>query len=352
MAAADGPFAGDLTQYARFAGDPRAYHVFLALRVIEAQFAEGPQLGRSRRPQQDAVRLGQEPSMAFQPTTIAAFRPPEAGRPGRLINAFFGLFGPHGPLPAHLTEYARERQRNHRDPTFTAFADMMTHRSMSLLYRAWLTGQPAASHDRGENGEIERKLAALAGYMGSGFTRRDAMPDPVKRHFTGLLARGPRHAQGLAAMLGSFLRARVRVQQFVGSWLTLEPGDRWMLGAPVGLGRSTSIGERVWSRDAKFRIRVGPLSLEEYRRLLPGGAALARLAAIVRNYVGDTLDWDVNLVLRGDEVPAAILGENARLGHVSWLGHREDGGEVDDLLLERGDAIGSADMMHVRGEAR
>lgn len=338
MAAAQGPFAGDLTQYARFAADPRAYHVFLAMRVIEARFGDAPRLGRSRRPRQDAVRLGQEPSMAFQPTAIAAFRQPQEGRPGQLVNLFFGLFGPHGPLPAHLTEYARERLRNHRDPTFAAFADMLTHRPMSLLYRAWLTGQPAASHDRGENGDMERKVAALAGYMGHGLTRRDAMPDLAKRHFAGLLARGPRHAQGLAAMLASFFRAPVRLQQFVGSWLTLEPADRWALGGPATLGRSTSIGERVWSRDAKFRIRIGPLSLTEYRALLPGGAALARLAAVVRNHAGDTLDWDVNLVLRGDEVPPAVLGDNARLGHVSWIGRREGGGDVDDLLLDRSEA--------------
>jgi len=37
----------------------------------------------------------------------------------------------------------------------------------------------------------------------------------------------------------------------------------------------------------------------------------------VRNYVGDTLLWDVNLVLRQDEVPKTVLGNRA-----GWAGPR------------------------------
>lgn len=351
MAAAEGSVAGDLTEYDRFRQAPTTYHIFMALRVLEAHHAEAPPLGRSRRPRQDRVRLGQEPSMAFAPTTISAFQPAEGESAARLTNFFFGLFGPHGPLPGHLTEHARDRKRNHRDPTLAAFADMLTHRSMSLLYRAWSAGQPAPSFDRGENGDMERKVAALEGYLGDGLRNRDAMPDLAKRHFAGLLARGPRHAQGLATMLGTFFRAPVRVQQFVGSWLALEPNDRWQLGGSAGLGEATSIGDSVWSRDAKFRIRIGPMPLAEYQKMLPGSGALARLAAIVRNYVGDALDWDVNLVLSSGEIPAAKLGENTRLGHVCWMGGREDGADADDLFLERRDML-AADKVADEGETQ
>jgi type VI secretion system protein ImpH len=336
MEAGPGAGADDLTgagHLDRLARDPTAHHLFLALRLIEARHPQAPRLGEARSPRLDPVRLGQEPSMIHAPTTITRFDPPGGGGPGRLVNLFFGLFGPHGPLPPHLTEHARERQRSYGDSTFASFADILTHRAMSLLYRAWATGQPAVDFDRGQGGRIERKLAALAGLEGAAFRDRDAMPDVAKRRFTGHLARMPRNAAGLEAMLSAFFRAPVRLQQFIGSWLPLEPGDRWRLGEAARLGEATCIGERVWSRSAKFRIRLGPLSLEDYLALLPGGAPAARLAALVRGYVGDVLDWDVNLVLRAEEVPRARLGGDTRLGQTSWIGSRAAGRDADDLYL-------------------
>ena len=68
-------------------------------------------------------------------------------------------------------------------------------------------------------------------------------------------------------------------------------------------------------------------------RFLPGTPALARLRAIVRNYVGDQLDWDVNLVLRGQEVPQAQLGANTQLGLTSWIGSEDHPDEVADLFM-------------------
>ena len=173
----------------------------------------------------------------------------------------------------------------------------------------------------------------LSGHYARSLDGRDAMPDMAKRHFVGHLTPGPRHAQGLVSIISAFVRAPVRLQQFVGEWLELEPGDRWQMGARVGLGTGTSIGSRVWSHAAKFRLLIGPLSLADFERMLPGSASLHRLEAIVRNYVGDTLDWDVNLVLRRDEVPRAVLGATTRLGHTSWIGGRTGDRDADDLYL-------------------
>jgi type VI secretion system protein ImpH len=330
----EGSKPDDLTLYAQLLADPQRFHLFQALRIIEARFRDRPRLGQSRRSAQDPVRLGQEAELAFPTSTIADFKADAAGRM-RLTNRAFGLFGPQGPLPLHLTEYARNRRRNERDLTFIAFADLFTHRLMGLFYRAWAAGQPAPSFDRPEDDAFERKVAALSGFNARGLQGRDAMPDMAKRYFAGHLASGTRSAAGLVQMLSAFFAAPVRVQEFVGSWLQLEPDDRWQLGKPAGLGRDTSIGTRVWSRSAKFRILVGPLSLAEYKRLLPGMGSLERLEAIVRNYVGDALDWDVNLILRAADVPRVALGgAHAALGQTTWVGLRRDSArDADDLYL-------------------
>jgi type VI secretion system protein ImpH len=333
VATTDGSRPDDLTHYAQLQADPQSYHLFQALRIIEAQHPDRPRLGQSRRSSQDPVRLGQEAELAFPISTIAGFGPDEAGHM-RLTNRTFGLFGPQGPLPLHLTEYARNRRRNERDTTFIAFADMFTHRLLGLFYRTWAAGQPAPSFDRPEHDAFERKVAALSGYNARGLYDRDEMPDMAKRHFAGHLASGTKTAEGLVSILSAFFSAPVHLQQFVGSWLDLEPDDRWQLGSGA-LGRSTSIGARVWSRTSKFRILVGPVSLPDYKRLLPGMGSLERLEAIVRNHVGDALDWDVNLILRAADVPRTALGgANAALGHTTWVGLRRDTGhDADDLYL-------------------
>lgn len=326
----------DLSHFDRLTKDPDKHHVFQALRVIEATFDTAPRLGESRRPREDMVRLGQEAEMAFPPSTISEFKLGVGGRPARLTNRFFGLFGPNGPLPLHLTQYARDRLRNHRDSTIVAFANMVTHRMMSLLYRAWSTGQPAPSFDRKDD-PMARKVAALAGYHGKALRDRDAMPDLAKLHFSGHLAQASKNPEGLVSILSAFLGVPVKLQQFVGSWLELEPDDQWQLGQMARLGQGTSIGQRVWTRGAKFRLLIGPLSLQDYERLLPGGDSQERLQSIIRNYVGNSLDWDVNLILAGDEVPRASLGGQTRLGHTSWIktrtGDDEPRRDVADLFL-------------------
>lgn len=334
MAPRDRSGTDHLTHLARLESSPEKHHIFHAFRVLEAAYPNAPRIGDSRRPREDKVRFGQEAELSFPPSTVSGFEAPKGKTPGRLTNRFFGLFGPQGPLPLHLTEYARGRLRHHRDPTLIEFANMLTHRLMTLFYKAWRSGQPAPSFDRGDNDGIERKIAAIGGFHGTHLRGRDAFSDLGKRHFAGILSQGPRNAEGLKSIIEAFFDAEVEIEEFVGSWLELEPDDRWQLGRPAGLGQTTSVGEKVWSRNAKFRISLGPLSLKEYQRLLPGGASLERLQAIVRNYVGDSLDWEVNLILRRKDVPKPKLGKNVQLGHTSWVGDSKTKEDAYDLFLE------------------
>lgn len=328
--------APDLTRLAALAKEPERYHIFKAIRLIEAVYHMHPRLGRSRRPSHDVVRLHQEPELAFPPSTVMSFRPAEGDRPGRLSNRFFGLWGPHGPLPLHLTEYARDRMRNWRDPTLVAFANTFHHRMTGLLYRAWATAEPAPSYDRPDDDPFSRRLSAFVGILGEGFASRDALPDRAKLSFSGRFSHGAKNEEGLLAVIAHFFRAKVEVQSFVGSWLWLDRCDLFVFpGArPANrLGESITVGDRVWSRQAKFRVRIGPLGLDAYRRLLPGGDSLQRLRAIVRNYTGEMLDWDVNLVLKSDEVPQLSLGRQGELGWTTWIGRRPPGRDADDLML-------------------
>ncbi|HLV65232.1 MAG TPA: type VI secretion system baseplate subunit TssG, partial [Polyangiaceae bacterium] len=86
-----------------------------ALRRLECARRDLPRLGEALRPSDEPVRLGQDPSLSFAPSAVSAYRAAAAGRPARLSVTFFGLFGPQGPLPLHMTEYVRERIRHAGD---------------------------------------------------------------------------------------------------------------------------------------------------------------------------------------------------------------------------------------------
>jgi type VI secretion system protein ImpH len=316
---------------------PWAFGFYQAMRLLEAQHRSRPRFGRSARAAQDAIRLAQEPSVEFAPATLAAWEAAAEGRPARLLVHFFGLFGPDGPLPLHLTEYARDRRRNHRDASFQRFADLFHHRALSLFWRAWADSRPTISFDRPEQDRFATYVGALIGLGSEALRDRDAMPDLTKLHFAGHLANQTRHAEGLASILSAFFAVPVRVECFVGTWLTLQESDRTRLaGTPetASLGRTALLGGRVWSRTQKFRAVFGPLSLADYLRLLPGGSSLHKLIPIVRNYAGDVLVWDVNLVLRAEEVPPLRLGQQGRLGWTTWLMPRRQATDAADLFLD------------------
>lgn len=337
MADATRPATGALGPLDAYADRPWALGFYQAVRLVEASFPDRPRVGRSARPPEDAVRLAQEPSVHFAPSEVAAIEPETGERRTRLLVHFFGLFGPDGPLPLHLTEYARDRRRNFRDPTVQRFADLFHHRALSLFWRAWADSRPTVSFDRPAEDRFARYVGALCGVGMDTLRGRDAMPDLTKLHFVGLLANQTRHADGLGAVLSAFFAVPVRVECFIGAWLPLQESDRSRLGETPRtgtLGRTALAGGRVWSRQQKFRIVVGPLRLADYLRLLPGGDSFHRLIPIVRNYAGDTLLWDVNLILRRDEVPATRLGRAGRLGWSTWLMPRRSSRDATDLFLD------------------
>lgn len=316
---------------------PSAFGFFQALRRLECAYRDGPRIGQTLRPGDEPVRLCQEPSLSFAPSTLAAFSRGTGDHPARLFVYFLGLFGPNGPLPLHLSEYARDRARNAGDPTFARFADLFHHRMLALFYRAWANARPTVSFDRPESDRFAVYLAALFGLGMPSLRGRDAMPDLAKLHYAGRLVCQTRHAEGLTAILADFFRLPVAVEEFVGHWLDLPKESYWRLGDSPRtgtLGVSTIAGSRVWDRQYKFRVVLGPLGIDDYSRMLPGGESLPRLVAAVRNYLGDELDWDLNLVLRRDELPPLKLGAQGRLGWTTWLTSRPPAEDAHDLYLQ------------------
>jgi type VI secretion system protein ImpH len=322
--------------YEQLAAEPWAHDFFAVLRQIESLSPDAPRLGKALRPNAESIRVGQDPELDFAPAAIMSFKA-EGKRP-RLGNRFFGLFGPMGPLPLHLTEYARDRLRNHADPTFARFADVFHHRALLLFYRAWAQHQPTVQADRPHDDQFAKWVSALIGLAPASMRGADHVADAAKRHASGLLARSTRNPEAIAKVLRQYFDVPIRVEPYVGHWMPLRPEDRSRLGRPgarrsAPLGVSAVAGAKVWDRQYKLRLHIGPLTFTQYQQFLPGQPSLAALRDWMRQLVGFELLWDVRLVLQGSEVPALGMQGRARLGRTTWLGRKTPHPDRGELHL-------------------
>jgi type VI secretion system protein ImpH len=338
MAGGTGQTSDDLIR--ELAADPYRFDFFWAVRLLESSRKDLPRVGHSLTPQQDAVRFQQSPSLAFAPSTIDSVVPGVvrendlAGVPDahRFIVRFFGLFGPNGPLPIHLTEYALDRLKV-KDKAFVAFANIFHHRLISLFYRAWADNQKAVDMDRPEDQRFTAYFGSLFGACGDAFQHRDTIQDNAKLFFAGHMAAQSRSPEALHSILQSYFEIPAKVIPFQGRWLSVPGENLLQLGANGRLGVDTILGGKFWSCQLAFRIRLGPMNYADYQRMLPGGAAYKRLEQWIRAFIGDELTWEAQLVLDKAEVPAARLGSGVRLGWTVWLQTVPPPVDQDNLVL-------------------
>ena len=315
--------------------DPHAYDFFAVLRRVESLFPESPPWGRAARPSQEGLRLSQDADLDFAPAALSRLDRSAPVAP-RLGVRFFGLFGSQGPMPLHITEYARERQRLHGDPTMARFFDIFHHRLLTLFYRAWAQAQPTTHLDRVEHDRFSAWLGSSIGFGGAGSTP-SAIPASAELFQAGLLASRSRHPEGLRKLLTRFFDVPVQIVEHVAQWLVLDRADRTRLGHArnrregvraerARLGETANSGTKVHDRQFRFRIVLGPLTLAQYRAFLPDGTGWPLLCDWVARYAGIDLRWDLELVLKGSDVPAPRLGRHVRLGLTTWIGNDEAAG--------------------------
>lgn len=321
----------------RVADPEKSCDFFQAVRLIQAARPDLPPVGSSRDASHDAVRFAQQPSLAFPATSIGGWEPIAGSSTPRLFVNFMGLLGPAGPLPLHLTSHIRFRQRNCKDAASARFLDVFNHRMVCLFFKAWRVNNMAVCADRPGQTRFFDYIGALCGLGMSSLQNQDSVPLQAKLHYSGRLMGLTRNSEGLASILRGYFQVPLEIQEFIGRWIDIPKVSQCRLGeSPASgmLGRTSVAGSRVHDVQSMFRIRMGPLSLADYERLLPGGSSFRRLIDWVRTYLGDQLDFQVQLVLDKREVPPVKLGRRGRLGHTTWLGSKPHSENPDNLLIQ------------------
>jgi type VI secretion system protein ImpH len=88
-----------------------------------------------------------------------------------------------------------------------------------------------------------------------------------------------------------------------------------------------------------FRIHLGPMDLDNFQKFLPDQTSFDRLRAWTADYVGEEFFWDLQLILKKEEVPPTSLGGDSRLGWTTFLSSdaMPFGRDADDVILDGAD---------------
>lgn len=304
------------------------FEFFQAVRLLERMSPSRQPVGAAGPPAEEVVRFRTLPSLAFPPSEIHDVR--DSGRPDappEMTVAFLGMTGPLGLLPHSYTELLIDRVR-HQDSTLWDFLDLFNHRIISFFYRAWEKYRFPIAYERDRRDPFTEYLFDLIGMGTAGLTGRTSVPDQGLLLFAGLIAQRPHSASATESILRGYFGVPVSIEQYQGRWIALDEEYRTLLGAAnSALGVDAVCGERVWNVQSNFRVRLGPLTFGQYASFLPPGPSFAPLADLTRFLAGQELDFDVQPVLKAEEVPACRVASDAEappmLGWTTWLKTRD-----------------------------
>ena len=298
--------------------EPWRFDFFATMRRLERTHSERPKIGDSASIQEEYVALGQDPFMEFPASNPGRVEQKVDGRL-QIYTKFLGMLGPQGALPLSTTEEVYN-WASMRDDAFPRFLDLFNNRFLQLFFRAWADSRPITHRDRPSDDRFVAYVGTMIGVGAPIFHGLDTIPDAGKLAFAGLMAPQAKSASRLRSLISGLFGVTVEIDEFVGSYLKMDDADRTRLGAAnSGLGSDVIVGSSVFSVQDKIRIRIFTKSMREYMQFLPSGGRCEPLVDIVFFYLGDELDWEVELAIPAAEAQPVQLSKFGQLGWTTWV---------------------------------
>jgi type VI secretion system protein ImpH len=329
----DSPLGEKLTEEAY------SFSFFQAVTLLQRLSAASSPVGGFSNPEAEAVHFRVNPHFGFPASEIQQLEQPENGQAEMTVN-FMGLTGPSGVLPYTYSELILERSRA-KDHSLAEFLDIFNHRAISLFYRAWQKSRFPVTYSSGKRDLFTQYLLDLVGLGTEGLRDRQEIEDEALLHYAALLGMQARSATALEQIIHDYFEVPVEIEQFTGGWYGLDTPTQCEMNdeetPSVQIGAGAVVGDAMWDRQARVRIRLGPLSIERYCDFLPQGSAYGALRALTRFFSNQCLEFEVQLVLDRADAPGTELDFDAtnpaRLGWVSWVKNTPLGSDPDDTIL-------------------
>ncbi len=332
--------------------EPYRHEFIQAVRILHALANGRAAVGHDSLPGQEIVRFSVHRDLGFPASQIHDLSPhpphrASADMPPLMSVAFIGLVGPSGVLPTYYSELVVEESGADGDQgPLAAFLDMFHHRLISLFYRAWERNHPQLSPNHEVRASFQAYLLALCGecrVSPSGPHQEESLR--LIRH-AGLWSQKRRTAEGLRILVFDRLNQeqtmakesdapiQIEVISFVPRWTAVDDDRRLTLrehGAANVIGDGAVLGGRARDWQGQFRLRIGPLLARQFdllqpltssREKVPVPTLFHGIVELTRRYVGPEFSFELNLVIRAEEIPQTRLLDRdrqpSRLGR-TWL---------------------------------
>lgn len=343
--------------------EPHQFEFFQAVRLLERWFVREEQLS-SHDVLSQRLHFRNSLSLAFPASEIAEFKVVAASREAEQVASesnhasllddvaaathstgantradsrrvahvemtpsFMGLLGAGGTLPLFYTELFAQREFYQKDTAARAFMDIFLHRAVVLFYQAWRKHRLAVQFEADRRNRYLPLILAVAGIGHRSLRDRlrahdGGVSDHTLSFFAGALQQRPLSATMIQRVLAQYFDVAFKLEQFIGRWFALPSENQTRLGlANARLGHGAVASERVWQRDLRVRLTIGPMAKEKFGRFLPGGPAELALRELLTLFTGVTLEYEVKLALKATDVSPATLdpGFGPRLGWDGFL---------------------------------
>jgi len=341
----------------RLLQDPQQFGFFQAVRLLDRWMAsaDGVPHALSR------IHFRNSMALSFPPSEVESLTVHWRDLPGArqaaavdqvdVTPSFMGFLGANGTLPLFYTESLVQGELYQKDYAARAFMDVFSSRSVSLFYQAWRKHRLPMQYEADRENQFLPMVLALGGLGHKALRNRlsgdeGGVPDEALAFFAGALQQRTLSARQLQQVLQGYLNVPVQIDQFVGRWYQLPESGKAHLGVRddrggthAVLGRSAMLGDRVWQRDLRMRVVLGPLNHQRFQRFLPGGKGALALKELLTVMGGVSLEYEVQLKLtqsdvRGCELASERLPATGRLGWDTFLQTRSANDDRADVRYD------------------
>ncbi|MDE2430554.1 MAG: type VI secretion system baseplate subunit TssG [Burkholderiales bacterium] len=237
--------------------------------------------------------------------------------------SFMGFLGSNGALPYHYTERIATHQIYQKDEAPRAFLDTFSNRSLALFYKAWCKYRLELKYELNGLDQFLPLLLSIAG-LGNASLQKELSDDAgvlneSLAYYAAAIRHRPVSAMYMQKVLSDYFSVPFVLQQFIGCWYQVPPEQQTRLGGVnVNLGSGALLGQRVWQRDLRVRILIGPLNRAMFEKFLPGRTGTKALQKMLTMFTSVSMEYEVQLILRKEEIFGTQLDATSSNGRLGW----------------------------------
>ncbi len=201
------------------------------------------------------------------------------------------------------------------------FLDIFNNRFYWLYYQSWKKYRFYLFLNNEKNNKIAERINSFTGRGLFARKNENIIHDLALLKFSGVLAQRVRNKSGLKILLSYlFPDYNMKIREYVPRWIELSETP------PLGdnenkLGINSYIGEYTIDYMSRICIEIGPVTFEQYLNFLPGTIQSNRLIELLKLYLNDGLEFDLEFKIKSDTIVLISWDdERLKLGSTLWVG--------------------------------